>query len=212
MRVHLDRGDPLEVALEALERLRLGVGDPLPPRRRHLLKEADGEVRVREAALNLLSHRARTRSELRSRLLRKAFGARAVDACLDRLEERGLLDDRAVAAAYVRDRLRHRPRGTSRLTQEVRAKGVDDTTARAVVDGVLEDENVTEEALATRVMEGWLKRQGPEVLRALGSRERSPERERARRRLYGFLARRGFRGAALTRAMDQAAEAAAARA
>ncbi|MHB1194372.1 MAG: regulatory protein RecX [Longimicrobiales bacterium] len=204
MRVHLDRGEPFDVALEALERMGLGVGDPLPANRRHHLLDADAEAKVREAALNLLSHRARTRAELRRKLVGKGFRPARVDPCLDRLTERGLLDDRAVASAFVRDRIRHRPRGKARLTQELRAKGVSDPVARAAVDAVLDDEALSEEALAAKVLEGWLKRQGPATLRALAAREPTPERERARRRLHGYLARRGFRGPALTEALDAA--------
>jgi len=204
LRVHLDRGEPLEVALEAVERLGLGVGDPLPSNTRHHLLDADADVKIREAALNLLSHRGRTRAELRRKLVGKGFRPARVDPCLDRLEARGLLDDAAVASAFVRDRLRHRPRGKGRLTGELRAKGVADAVARDVVDQVLEDEELTEETLALRVVEGWVRRQGPGVIEALRSGARTPEAEKARRRLHAYLARRGFGGPALSRAMDAA--------
>lgn len=204
VRLHLDHGEPLEVALEALERHGLGVGDPLPRNRRHHLLDADADVRIREAALNLLSYRARTRSELRRKLLEKGFRPARVDPSLDRLEARGLLDDAAVATAFVRDRLRHRPRGKARLSQELRSKGVPPALAEHVIDGVLEDEDIGEKDLARRAAEAWLRRQGMPTLEALASRQRSPEREKARRRLHGYLARRGFAGAPLAHAMDLA--------
>lgn len=206
MRVHLDDGEPLDVALEALERLGLGLGDPLPASRRRHLLDADAEARVREAALNLLSYRARTRSELQRKLVGKGHAIPRVDACLDRLEERGLVDDAAVATAFVRDRIRLRPRGTRLLTQELRGKGIDDGVARRVVDDVLDDEDLDENALVRRVLEGWIRRQGPTVLAALANRDRSPEREKARRRLHAYLGRRGFGGAALSHAMDLVSE------
>ena len=201
MRVHLDQGDPLEVALEALERLRLGVGDPLPPKRRHQLQDADAEVKVREAALNILSYRARTRTELKRKLMKKGFHLARVEPCLDRLEERGLLNDEAVAAAFVRDRIRLRPRGKMRLTQELRAKGVGQDVAGRVVDDVLDDEEITEADLVRQVASGWLARQSEATLQALAANDRTPVSEKARRRLHGHLARRGFGGAALGHAM-----------
>jgi regulatory protein len=202
MRVHLDRGDPLEVALEAMERLGLGVGDPLPPKRRHQLLDADAEVKVREAALNILSYRARTRAELKRKLMGKGFHLARVEPCLDRLERRGLLDDEAVAAAFVRDRIRLRPRGKLRLTQELRTKGIPQNVAGRVVDDVLEQEEVTEGDLVRQVVSGWLSRQGAGTVQALGARERTPASGKARRRLQGYLARRGFASSALSRAMD----------
>jgi regulatory protein len=197
MRVHLERGEPLEVALEALERLALGVGDSLPPKRRHALLDADAEVKVREAALNILSYRARTRAELKRKLLGKGFHPARVEPCLDRLEQRGLLDDEAVAAAFVRDRIRLRPRGKIRLAQELRAKGVERDAAGRVVDAVLGDEEITEADLVRQVVSAWLSRQGAATVQALGAKERTPASEKARRRLHGHLARRGFGGAAL---------------
>ncbi len=202
VRIHLDPGEPLEVTLEAIARSRLGVGDILTAdRKRHLL-DADADIRVRDAALSLLSHRARSRAELRRRLLAKGFQPPRVDTCLDLLQRRGLVDDAAVAAAFVRDRLRHRPRGRARLCSELRAKGVARDTAERVVDRVLDDEEVTDATLARRVADAWLARQGPKVVQALGADPRNPEREKARRRLYGYLARRGFGGDALRDAMD----------
>jgi regulatory protein len=201
--VHLDRGDLLEVALEALELSRLGVGDTLDRDARSTLLDLDADVRVREAALSLLSHRARTRQELARKLRTKGFGAERVDTCLARLEEKGLLNDAAVAAALVRDRLRHRPRGAARLVSELRAKGIDRGVASDTITRVFADEEVTDVALAREAASDWLARQGAPVRAALGGGS-SPERDKARRRLYGYLARRGFQGDALTAAMEHA--------
>lgn len=208
VRLHLDRGEPLEVALEALERMRLGVGDTLPANRRHHLLDADADIRIRDAALHLLSYRARTRAELRRKLLAKGFRPARVEPCLDRLEARGLVDDEAVAAAFVRDRLRHRPRGKARLAQELRAKGVATAEAERAIETVLDEEEVTEADLVERVVEGWIRRQGKNTLRALAAPGHSPEREKVRRRLLGYLTRRGFRGPALSRATELAARSA----
>ncbi|MBM4184983.1 MAG: regulatory protein RecX [Gemmatimonadetes bacterium] len=210
-RVFLDEGDPLEVALEALELGRLGVGDELTSAVRRTLLDADADVAVREAALGLLSHRARTRRELKRKLRAKRFDAARIDACLDRLEERGLLSDAAVAAAFVRDRLKFTPRGRSRLASELRAKGVDADVAQESIALVFEDEEVRDADLARSSAGAWLARQPADVAAALGSRTHTPASTKAKRRLYGYLARRGFRGDALDAAMRHAEERARAR-
>ncbi len=202
--VHLDGGDPFEVTLEALERCKLGVGDQLSEDARKELADLDADVRVRESALHLLSYRARTRRELRTRLRQKGFPVTRIRSCLDDLEGKGLLDDGAVAAAFVRDRLRHRPRGRARLVSELRAKGVEADLAGDTIDQVFEDEDVSDSGLAREAAESWMSRQGAKMVRALRAAERSPERDRARRRLYGYLARRGFRGEALGEAIAHA--------
>ncbi|MEQ1857573.1 MAG: regulatory protein RecX [Longimicrobiales bacterium] len=206
VRVHPDVGDPFEVALEAIEMARLGVGDPLTPTAQRALLEVDADVRIREAALTLLSHRARTRQELQRKLRGKRFDAARVDACLDRLEERGLLSDEAVAAAFVRDRLKFRPRGRARLSSELRTKGVAADVAENTIARVFEDEAVSDAQLARESGSAWLSRQGAKLRTALGSATPTPERDKARRRLHGYLARRGFRGDALTDAIRHAEE------
>jgi len=204
VRIHLDEGEPFEVTLEALERSRLGSGDALHTSRLHHLLNDDADIRVRDAALNLLSYRARTRQELRTRLRKKGFPPARIDPCLDRLQEKGFLDDKAVAAAFVRDRLRHRPRGSARLSSELRAKGVVGDVAAKVIKNVFDDEEVTDQMLAREVATGWVSRQNAKVLAALVSDERGVAQQSARRRLYGYLARRGFRGEALSAGMDEA--------
>jgi len=203
--IHIDGDEPFEVTLEALEVSRLGVGDPLPHDARLELLEVDADIRVREAALTLLSYRARTRRELKTKLRQKGFVAERIDSCLDRLEQNGLLDDAAVAAAFVRDRLLLRPRGKARLASELRQKGLDPDTALKTIDRVFDEAGASDVDLAREAAEGWLRRQGPGAAAALAGAH-SPEREQAKRRLHGYLARRGFRGEAIGRAMERAAE------
>ena len=206
--IHTDCGEPFEVTLEALERNRLGGGDPLPEARRHLLLNDDADVRVREAALNLLSYRMRTRSELKRRLRQKDFRPARIDLCLDQLEAKGFLNDEAAAAAFIRDRLRHRPRGKARLSSELRSKGLDADTVNRVINDVFENEGTDDLLLARQVAEGWLRRQNQDTVKTLADTAHSQSREKVRRRLYGHLTRRGFRGDALRTAIEETIEAA----
>ncbi|MCH2467206.1 MAG: recombination regulator RecX [Gemmatimonadetes bacterium] len=208
MLIHTDCDEPFEVTLEALERNRLGVGDPLPEARRHLLLNDDADVRVREAALNLLSYRMRTRSELKRRLRQKDFRPARIDLCLDQLEAKGFLNDEAAAAAFIRDRLRHRPRGKARLSSELRSKGLDADTVNRVINDVFENEGTDDLLLARQVAEGWLRRQNQDTVKTLADTAHSQSREKVRRRLYGHLTRRGFRGDALRTAIEETIEAA----
>ncbi len=206
--IHTDCDEPFEVTLEALERNRLGVGDPLPEAPRHLLLNDDADVRVREAALNLLSYRMRTRSELKRRLRQKDFRPARIDLCLDQLEAKGFLNDEAAAAAFIRDRLRHRPRGKARLSSELRSKGLDADTVNRVINDVFENEGTDDLLLARQVAEGWLRRQNQDTVKTLADTAHSQSREKVRRRLYGHLTRRGFRGDALRTAIEETIEAA----
>jgi regulatory protein len=191
VRIYLDGGaEPaLELALDLVVRNGLALGDRVDPGHLAELEAEDTGFRARDAALSLLAHRARSREELRRRLQRKDLPPAVIEQTMAWLDERGYLDDRAFAEALVRDRLRLRPRGRVGLIQELRRKGVGEDIAQAAVQGVMEEEAVDEGAVAREAAAAWARKNASVLRRAERSRE---DRQRARQRLYGHLARRGF--------------------
>jgi regulatory protein len=188
--VHVDGEFRFALAQEILLRAALRTGDAVTEARICELESEDQRWKAREAALNLLSFRARSATELRRRLRRKEFPEEVVDACVDELVERGMVDDSAFAEMFVRDRVRFRPKGRRRMVQELRAKGVDAETADEAVGEVMEREEISELDLAREAVSKWSRRQGEDPLRA-------------RRRLYGFLARRGFGGEVVRQILEE---------
>ena len=181
----------------------LRVGETVSEEMLETLERKDLLWKAREAAFNLLSYRARTESELRQRLRRKDYPEDVVEECVAELVEKGFVDDEAFAASFVRHRVRAKPRGVRRLVQELRAKGVESETAAAVVDRTLDDENVSELDLAREAAEGWARRALGAGVRAGASGRDAPDPWEARRRLYGYLARRGFGGEVIRTVMDE---------
>jgi len=133
-----------------------------------------------DRALLLLAVRARSRHELSSRLLRAGFEAEEVEAELIRLEEVGLVDDRAFAHELAEHQLKVKRSGRRAVASALAAKGV----ARGTIEQALaelggnEDEGDRALALASDQARR-LTRVAPEV--AFG-------------RLVSFLARRGYDG------------------
>ena len=167
VRVHVDGQDPLELALEVVERSGIREGIELGSAEVARLREDDTKWRLRQAALRLLSYRSRTERELRVRLRAKGFPPALVEWCLHRLREQELLDDQAFASAHVRHRIRLRPRGRSKLREELRRKGVVAHVAdEAITEAFLEEETSDEGAGPGG---------GPQVGRAWGpSRRKGP--------------------------------------
>lgn len=194
-----DEAPYLELAVDLLLRAGLAPGDTLSDAEREALERENETYRAREAALSLLGHRARAGVELRRRLARKDFSEAAIDEVMAWLDERGYIDDRAFAEAFVRDRLRLRPRGRMALRQELRKKGVENAVADAAIDSVMDASEVGERDLALQAAQAWA-RKNRSALRA-ASRS-SDDRTRVRRRLYGHLARRGFAGDAVRAAIS----------
>lgn len=179
--VHVDGELRLELAAEFVVTEHLHVGDEVDEARLAALEARDVAWKARDAALSLLSHRARSQTELKRRLKRKGFEEDTADATVARLSDLGVVNDAAFAESFVRDRVRLRPHGKRRLAAELRAKGVDRDTAHAAIDDVMEREDASEADLARAAAARWKPRPGEEP-------------GKARQRLQGFLARRGFGG------------------
>lgn len=152
------------------------------------------DEKVLDVALRLLSTRSRSVEELRTRLLKKGLSRPDVSDCLKWLQQRNYLDDEAFSRTLVRDRIRFSPRSPFLLRTELRNKGVAASLAGRAVTAVLEEEGISTFDLAVKAAESWVRKQSPSVRQDLVGLRFSPEREKARRRLYGFLARRGFVG------------------
>ena len=195
---------PIELALDVMERSGIHVGDDVTAKDLAQLREDDAKWSVRQAALHLLSYRPRAEQELRRRLRSKGFPPALVEWCLRLLEEQGLIDDHAFASAFVRSRIRLRPRGRFRLAQELRQKGVSAEVAEQAIDQAFNNEETSEQALACAAARRWLDRQGSTLIESLAATDRPDERERARRRLHAFLSRRGFGSDVIRVGMEEA--------
>ena len=125
-------------------------------------------------ALNVLGYRARAEGELRERLERAGYTDGTVDAVVERLRELGYLDDGDFARNAAREKSRRY--GPRRILVDLRHKGVDDEVAR----GAVEEEFSGDEEIEA-------------ASRAAERRYNTGERSEALvRRVYGFLARRGY--------------------
>ena len=188
--IHVDGAFRLALAAELVFAEGLRVGDEIDDSRLAALGERDQGWKARDAALNLISFRPRSAAELLRRLREKGFAAEHAEAAAARMAELGMLDDASFAESFVRDRVRLKPHGRRRLQQELRRKGVDPRTAGDAIEEVMEREETSELELARRAAAKWRPRGGEEPTAA-------------RRRLYGFLARRGFSGDALNRVLQE---------
>ncbi len=175
----------------AVEELGLCCDEPIDEATLERAAGAETRARILDAAFALLNYRARTAAELTRRLVRKGFPAALVDGIVVELTEYCYLDDYLFALDFVRDRTRNRPRGRYQLAQELRARGVAVEVAWRAIEAVVHEDDLSDEDLARAAAESWLRKGG--------KGRTGPD---ARRRLYGFLARRGFFGPEAHRAMD----------
>ena len=140
---------------------------------------------AKEAALGFLAHRNRSESEVRRRLNRQ-FSGSIVEQAVHWLKTKGLVDDAVLAQEWRRQRERKRPRGEAIIRQELRGLGID----QQVVDGALEGFDGRENAY--QAARAWWSKLNSSKHVSQRTTDASTEYAKLRRRLWGYLQRRGF--------------------
>ena len=134
-----------------------------------------------QIAYKLLSRRAFSEKALRERLAQKKMAAETIDAVVTELKNNRLLSDKGLAADRAQSRVKNRLLGNVRIEQDVIRKGIPrDEARRAVSDAAGNEDSPSEEERAYQLI----------VKRWRQTQKGSPQA--LARRLFGFLARRGF--------------------
>jgi regulatory protein len=133
-----------------------------------------------ERALDMLEARSRGVAELRRLLIKKGEPAADVDAAIERLKSSGVLDDANFARQLTRSKAINAGLSRRRIGQELAKRGVSREISDEAVSEVFDEEGIDEDASIERVARKKLR-----MLTRVDDATR-------RRRLYAFLARRGF--------------------
>lgn len=173
-RVNIFLDDEYAFSLSILLASRLRKGQVLSDANIAELRGEDEYERAKESALNFLTYRPRSGQEIERKLKEKQYSPIAIERTIDRLTELGYIDDRTFAKYWLDQRNHFKPRSRFALMQELSFKGVD----REIVDEVLSD--VDELDAAKRAAQKKL------------SRFRTLPKDEFRKKLAGFLQRRGF--------------------
>jgi regulatory protein len=134
--------------------------------------------RAKNTAYRYLTIRPRSRKELANKLQDKEFSDDIIAAVSEHLTRLGYLDDIKFAAQWAASRIRGRGFGRRRIEQELRIKGISSDIIKATITTLFEEAPEAETA----------RKEAEKKLKTLTRFE--PEVRR--RRLAGFLERKGF--------------------
>ena len=152
---------------------------------------SDVSTPCREAALKLLERTRRTRRDLERRLKEKDFDTATIASTLDRLAEVGLIDDVEFARAWLAGRWGRKPSGWRRLVQELRAKGISEEDAERARELLSERGSAPDEVGSAAKLVAQARKRYARL-----------EPQAQRQRLYALLARRGYDGDVIRRALE----------
>src|SRR6185437_4153914 len=188
--VFVDGESIATLSLDAIERLALHTGTPITEPLARRAQAAEAALHTFDRAANMLAARPRAARDLERLLLRKGEPAAHVAAAIAHLTAMGALDDARFARQFIRSKLAGAGLSRRRLQSELWRRGVAREVIDAAIAEVMVEDEVDESAQITEV--------AAKKLRTL----RSLDPATARRRLYAFLARRGYESAAIRRVMD----------
>ena len=152
----------------------LKVGLELDEEKIKRLQVEDARERAIQQAMLFLSYRPRSESEIRQNLRKHEYSDEVIDRTLERLRQDGLANDDQFARAWVENRSTFRPRSRRLMAMELRLKGLDQEAVSSAVETV-DDAALAYEAAQKRV-----------------PRFKDLEWIEFRKKLSGFLTRRGF--------------------
>lgn len=154
--------------------------------------ENDAYQKLIEYALRIISRKNYTESEIRKKL--DSFSKRRSldlekeqDKVMDRLRELNYLNDSQFIRNYTNDRINFAPRAKRLIKLELLKRGVD----REIVEKELNAIDIDEERLVKELTEKYMRRLKQKV-----------DAQSLKRRLFGFLARKGFGPDAIYKALS----------
>lgn len=158
--------------------LGLKVGQEVDKKRIKEILHKEEIKRAKDYAFKLLSYRPRSIKEIQDRLKKKDYSSKIILEVIKSLKRLKFLNDKEFARMWVESRIKTRPMGRYRLYQELIQKGID----RDLIEKILNDYREEEEIkLARELAQRKLKRSYQNL-----------DEVTTKRKLYGFLQRRGF--------------------
>ena len=188
-KIIFDDGTFIEISEEVLHSNPVHPGDELTPNKLKELTNSEQKQKLRNSALNLLSFRMRSLSELKGRLLKKGYDIQDIEPLLEEFDAKNILNDSEFALAFSRDKIRSRGIGPSILRVELSnhhlsQKLVEDTINRMYTEFPIDT-----------LLGNHLKKKK--------IRRNSQLQEREKNRIVNFLKRKGFSWDDISRVFDE---------
>ncbi len=152
----------------------LEVGQVLTPEKINQLQAEDAVEVALQRAIRFLGYRPRSTSEVEKNLEKHQTPEATIREVIEKLQRNGMLDDKKFARLWVENRSDFRPRGAFALRRELQQKGIRSSLIEEALAGIDED--------ALAYLAGQKK----------AAKLRSDDYQDFRKKMFGFLSRRGF--------------------
>lgn len=148
---------------------------------------------AREIAFRFVAYKVRTEREVYNRLKREGFNEDVIQVVMDDLKRFKFLDDLEYAKNFAQSKLSSPSFGRRFIEQALKSRGVDDETISSALSEVFNDVDEFELAYCVAMRK----------LKQLRSSRRKIDEGKQRRKIYEFLARRGFDWDVIDKVLDK---------
>ncbi len=187
--IHIDGKFAFGCNITVVARFRLREGMSLTPEQIHEIERGEIRQECFDAAMRSLESRLHSRSELRRKLMRKEWGEQIIDGVLDDLKRMDYIDDERFAKTKAQSAAEHKHHGRRRAYLELLRSGITGEVAKKACNDIYAHSDT------------------PTIVRQLAEKQavrlRKLEPMVARRRLTGFLMRRGYDYDVIRPVMDE---------
>ncbi len=181
--IYLNDGREILSYIDFIIKFKIKTGKQLTQEQIDEIKSSSELIFAKEIAYKFLSSRPRTQKEIEERLRQKGFDENIISRAVEEIKNYGFINDIEYARSFVFDRFRSKTLGKFALKQALLAKGVSNEVVEQVL---LERENVVDE------FEIALDLANQKLKQIKTSKKKKRDKSEQKRKIYEFLARRGF--------------------
>lgn len=185
-RVNIYLDDEFSFGLYAINAVRLKVGQIITQTAINDLLFEDQLEAAFQKSLRFIAYKPRTNFDVRKKLIESGYPEEIVEMILQRLEEKGYINDHQFANNWSENKSLNKPRSKKLIRLELKQKSIDEEIIEEVVNRMVSDDE-----LAIRAAEKYYRKIN------------NLEEITFRRRLTGFLLRRGFSYSVIKPIVDQ---------
>lgn len=174
-RVNIYLDDEFSFGLYVIHAVRLKIGQTLSASEIDALQYEDQIEAAFQTALTFIAYKPRTVFDVRKKLSNGGYPGQIVETILEKLLEKDYLNDKQYAENWIENKSINKPRSKKLIRLELRQKNID----QEIIDDAVSQMD-SEDKLAVRAAEKYHKRLS------------NFDEEIFKRRLTGYLSRRGF--------------------
>lgn len=151
--IFFDDGSVFGVSEDVFLSIPIKIGDIISDQKLNDILESESKSKVYNSAINLLSYRMRSKSELNERLIRKGYSKDIITDVINILELKGYIDDEKFAIAFAKEKVKNKLIGPNALKFEISSHNLDLDLVDKTIDSIYE--MFPQEMIINRLIAKW---------------------------------------------------------